>query len=170
MKRSPPPAHCHSPLGHKLNDFETTLLSQLIKLESEKKSAVEKAQMIFAISLQRKRIDSSPDFEDFKFLVHVRNEIIHPKGERLIQVRKGSRTNGNVRDHMAHVRRLEQSKLIERILVNESWLNKLGPRFIEWSLATTTQMIAALLTALPETALMTAFRRNARIDLGSSHV
>ncbi len=119
---------CSSALGHELTESEAKLLEALDDLESDKKSVALKIHKILGLLDNKEGTATTRDLKDFDFLVAVRNEIVHPKGERLSQRLKGSKTSGNVAGHSALVRRLEAQNLIDRVQVHESWLNNLRSR------------------------------------------
>ncbi|QJW78724.1 hypothetical protein [Burkholderia glumae] len=154
---------CSSSVGHELTESEAKLLEVLDDLESDKKSVALKIQKILGLLDNKEGTATTRDLEDFDFLVEVRNEIVHPKGERLSQRLKGSKTSGNVAGHIALVRRLEAKNLIDRVQVHESWLNNLKKPFIEWCLLTTSNVVEDLLAALPDSSLMKTFRHQASI-------
>ncbi|MGF6858208.1 hypothetical protein [Paraburkholderia sp. CI3] len=155
---------CSSAFGHELTESEAKLLETLDDLESDKKSVALKIHKILGLLPNNKEgTATTHDLKDFDFLVAVRNEIVHPKGERLSQRLKGSKTSGNVAGHSALVRRLEAENLIDRVQVHESWLNKLKKPFIDWCLLTTSNVVEDVLAALPATSLMKSFRHQASI-------
>ncbi|WP_322103953.1 hypothetical protein [Paraburkholderia sp. J41] len=158
-----PHVWCFSELGHQLTEPEARLLKRLDDLESDQKSVSLKIHGIFDVLGEGKQVTATPDLKDFDFLVALRNEIVHPKGERLTQRLKSSKTSGNVDGHIKAVRRLEAERLIDRVQVHESWLNKLKKPFIDWCLVTTSNVVEDVLAVLPATTLMKSFRREASI-------
>jgi hypothetical protein len=111
---------CISSLGHELMESEAKLLEALDDLESDKKSIALEIHKILVLLDDKEGTATTRDLKDFDFLVAVRNEIVHPKGERLSQRLKRSKTSGNVAGHSALVRRLEAQNLIDRVQVHES--------------------------------------------------
>jgi hypothetical protein len=78
-----PAGICAFPWGHELNDCEKALLTDLIRYDVEHTSLLDKLQGILGL-LSNGVADQSACVPDvFKFLVSVRNELVHPKSERV---------------------------------------------------------------------------------------
>lgn len=155
---------CVSPLGHELSGCETMLLKELERCETERIAIPEKIRRILEIATKGAADRAIAQLEDFALLVTVRNELVHPKGERLTRRTKNGHGHGNIDGHARVVTRLVQRKLIQRPKDGVSWLNALDESFAKWCLRSASDTIKVVLEALPSSPLMDHFKRVA--DLG----
>ncbi|WP_176081440.1 hypothetical protein [Paraburkholderia tropica] len=154
-----PAGICASPWGHELINCERALLADLTRYDEDHTSLLDKLEGILVLLSNGAAEQSACVPADFKFLVSVRNELVHPKCERVIRRTKNGLGSGPITGHRLVVDRLMGRKLIKRPEVGDSWLNFLVRPFADWCLVSTSTTVATILAALPETPLMNHFKR-----------
>lgn len=153
-----------SELGCKLNPQEKKILTEIKELELKKESAKNKIDAIIKILQPSRSTEMKKSIEDFSFLISIRNDIVHPKGEKLVQELRNEKTRGNISGNSKNTRRLETERLIDKVTLDQSWLNSLDDdRFISWCLGTVSGLMESILEILPKTVLMERYSEQAKV-------
>lgn len=153
-----PAGRCVFPWGHELSERESMLLDDLDRYEKDRTSISDKVKGVLNF-LNDAPVNSEDDvIRNFELLIDVRNELVHPKSERISRRTKNGLGSGNIYGQRAVVARLEGRKLIRRPEEGESWLNLLDQLFAKWCLTSAAATIEIVLAALPDSPLIAHFR------------